>query len=203
MKLIRALSSKAILSFKTTNLAPDNLVEVSKSIALVQGIITGMKTSQVALEKANKAGIIGTIGALTVQLGIQLGILSAAMASNAAVTFGVGVAIAVAAALAGIAAIKATMEPANDVFMPGSNSGYGNRTILGPEGAIALNNKDSIIAGTDLFSNNQTSPANNTDMSRTNDLLKQVLNKPTPEPQIIMNDQELGTAVNMGAFSVQ
>ena len=35
MKLIRALSSKAILSFKTTNLAPDNLVEVSKSIALL------------------------------------------------------------------------------------------------------------------------------------------------------------------------
>ena len=34
MKLIRALSSKAILSFKTTNLDPDNLVEVSKSIVL-------------------------------------------------------------------------------------------------------------------------------------------------------------------------
>jgi len=95
------------------------------------------------------------------------------------------------------------MESGNDVFMPGAQSGYGNRTILGPEGAIALNNKDSIIAGTDLFSNNQTSPANNVDMSRTNDLLKQVLNKPAPEPQIVMNDQELGTAVNMGAFSVQ
>ena len=34
----------------------------------------------------------------------------------------------------------------------GSNtSGYGTRTLFGPEGAIALNNKDTVIAGTNLF----------------------------------------------------
>ena len=31
-------------------------------------------------------------------------------------------------------------------------SGYGSRTLFGPEGAIALNNKDTVIAGTNLFS---------------------------------------------------
>lgn len=183
--------------------AAGSILTITKLTAFYEGMVTAYKNAQAVAEGGLLKKIIATTGALVVQLGIQLGILSASLATNAAVTFGVGVAIAVAAALAGIAAIKATMEPGNDVFMPGSNSGYGSRTILGPEGAIALNNKDSIIAGTDLFSNNQTSPANNTDMSRTNDLLKQVLNKPTPEPQIIMNDQELGTAVNMGAFSVQ
>ena len=30
-------------------------------------------------------------------------------------------------------------------------SGYGKRTLLLPEGAIALNNKDTVIAGTNLF----------------------------------------------------
>jgi tRNA-binding EMAP/Myf-like protein len=41
----------------------------------------------------------------------------------------------------------------DDVFSPGAGSGgYGSRTLLGPEGAIQLNNKDSVIAGTDLFS---------------------------------------------------
>lgn len=40
----------------------------------------------------------------------------------------------------------------NDVFSPGAGtSGYGSRTLLGPEGAIALNNKDTVIAGTNLF----------------------------------------------------
>ena len=33
-------------------------------------------------------------------------------------------------------------------------SGYGDRVLLGPEGAISLNNKDTIVAGTNLFKAN-------------------------------------------------
>jgi len=41
---------------------------------------------------------------------------------------------------------------ADDMFSPGGNiSGYGKRTLFGPEGIIQLNNKDTVIAGTDLF----------------------------------------------------
>ena len=41
---------------------------------------------------------------------------------------------------------------ADDLFSAGGGkSGYGSRTLMGPEGAIALNNKDDVIAGTDLF----------------------------------------------------
>lgn len=40
----------------------------------------------------------------------------------------------------------------NDVFSkPSGGSGYGDRMLLGPEGAISLNNKDTVIAGTNLF----------------------------------------------------
>jgi hypothetical protein len=40
----------------------------------------------------------------------------------------------------------------NDIMSPGgSNSGYGKRTLFGPEGAIQLNDKDTVIAGTNLF----------------------------------------------------
>jgi hypothetical protein len=46
----------------------------------------------------------------------------------------------------------------NDIFSAGmGKSGYGSRTLFGPEGAIQLNNKDSVIAGTDLFSNSKQS----------------------------------------------
>ena len=111
----------------------------------------GYGYAQQALQASNKAGILGTIGALTVQLGISLGILSASLATNAAVTFGVGVAIAIVAAAAGYYAIKA-LAKADDMVSPGgSGSGYGTRTLMGPEGAIALNNKDTVIAGTNLF----------------------------------------------------
>jgi len=35
--------------------------------------------------------------------------------------------------------------------LPSPKSGYGSRTLFGPEGAIQLNNKDTVVAGTDLF----------------------------------------------------
>jgi hypothetical protein len=35
--------------------------------------------------------------------------------------------------------------------LPSSKSGYGSRTLFSPEGAIQLNNKDTVVAGTDLF----------------------------------------------------
>ena len=93
---------------------------------------------------------------------------------------------------------------------PGAGSGYGSRTIMGPEGAIALNNKDTVIAGTDLFPSQPgaaSPPQNNNivvaEVKRTNQLLQSILNRSKTSPVIKMNDVKLGTAVDMGAFSVQ
>jgi len=44
------------------------------------------------------------------------------------------------------AALIAKFSKGDDVM-----SGYGKRTLLLPEGAIALNNRDTVIAGTNLF----------------------------------------------------
>jgi hypothetical protein len=50
-------------------------------------------------------------------------------------------------AAAGAVALGASlMSKGNDVVSPG----YGKRTLMAPEGAIALNDKDTVIAGTDL-----------------------------------------------------
>jgi len=58
-----------------------------------------------------------------------------------------------AGAAAGVIALGASlMSKGNDIMSPGDgSSGYGKRTLFGPEGAIQLNNKDTVIAGTDLF----------------------------------------------------
>jgi len=37
------------------------------------------------------------------------------------------------------------------IIKPSGASGYGDRVLFGPEGAIKFNNKDTIVAGTDLF----------------------------------------------------
>ena len=56
------------------------------------------------------------------------------------------------AAIASAAAGVYSMYKANDMMSPGgSGGGYGKRTLFGPEGAIQLNDKDTVIAGTNLF----------------------------------------------------
>jgi hypothetical protein len=56
------------------------------------------------------------------------------------------------AAIASAAAGAYSMYKANDMMSPGeSGGGYGKRTLFGPEGAIQLNDKDTVIAGTNLF----------------------------------------------------
>ena len=57
-----------------------------------------------------------------------------------------------AAAAASAVALGYSLMKGDDVMSPGDgSSGYGKRTLFGPEGAIQLNNKDTVIAGTDLF----------------------------------------------------
>jgi hypothetical protein len=74
--------------------------------------------------------------------------------------------IAVVAGLigAGIAAL-ATYSMMNDgIISPSAGgSGYGKRVLHGPEGAISFNNKDTIVAGTNLFKANDmvSAPAGN------------------------------------------
>jgi archaellum component FlaC len=125
-------------------LAAAGILVVTKSIAFYNGLIQAFGIAQVALERSKKQGILGTIGSMVVALGVQMGILSASMATNAAVTFGIGVAIAVAAALAGIAAIRAVAtKPVGDMYSPAN----GKTQVSTKEGGLfELSKNDSLFA---------------------------------------------------------
>jgi len=91
-------------------------------------------------------------GPLKTIMGILIGIGAAALLMAGSLTFGIGVAVILAAVGGGMAifeAQKAKAQKANDMISPG----YGKRTILSPEGSISLNDKDTIIAGTNLGGN--------------------------------------------------
>jgi hypothetical protein len=67
----------------------------------------------------------------------------------------VGTAIGLAAA-AGVAALGYKFLKGDDIVSSGKGGeGYGKRTLFGPEGAIKLNDKDTVIAGTNLFDSKQ------------------------------------------------
>ena len=153
---------------------------------------------------AQGAAILKNIGKSTIELGIKMGILSAALATNAALTFGIGVAVAVAAALAGYAVIKAIT--ANDMIS--SPEGYGKRTLLAPEGAIALNDKDTVIAGTNLGggeSKSIASPSINLAplverMIAVEAVLNQIL---TTTGNVYLDSTKVGTTQIMGTYRTQ
>ena len=137
--------------------------------------IGNMQALILALESTKLGAIIKNIGVMGIQLAVQLGLASAALATNAAVTFGVGVAIALAAAVAGFAVIK-SMTKADDMVSPGGMGGYGDRVLSSPKGSIALNNQDTVVAGTNLGGGNGN--------KETNALLKMLVTQNNKKPQI-------------------
>ncbi len=69
----------------------------------------------------------------------------------------IGPALAAAAGVGVYSLAKSYMSKGDDVM---SEGGYGNRTLMGPKGSIALNNEDTVIAGTNLFPKDKSSERN-------------------------------------------
>lgn len=105
----------------------------------------------------------------------------------------------------GLIKTAAGLIKGNDVVSPG----YGKRTLLAPEGAIALNDKDTVIAGTDLGGGEtpaQTaSPSINLGplldkMDQMNAILNQLLTK---EGTVTLDGNKVGQALSMGSYKMQ
>jgi hypothetical protein len=117
-----------------------------------------------------------------------------------------------AAALAGGAALGMGLYnkfKGDDIMSPGGNtSGYGERTLFGPEGAIQLNNKDTVIAGTNLFDGTAqaTSPSVSinmaplvNEMQAVKAVLVQILNK---DSNVYMDGAKVGKGINMAKTKI-
>jgi hypothetical protein len=96
----------------------------------------------------------------------------------------------------------------NDVL---SEGGYGKRTLLAPEGAIKLNDKDTVIAGTDLGGGGEktstptASPSIDLSplvakMDQMNTILNQILSK---EGVVNLDGTKVGTALTVGSYKMQ
>ena len=134
----------------------DILVDVFAALEPILGIFTGI-ANIVAFILSPLTALLNWANSFNSVMGIVVSLLTAAgiaaLFLNGTLTMGVGVAIALAAIAGGMAYFNSEMNKADDLLSAGDGTnGYGKRTLLGPEGAIALNNKDTIVAGTDLFS---------------------------------------------------
>ena len=98
----------------------------------------------------------------------------------------------------------------DDILSPGKGDvRYGNRMLAGPEGVISLNNKDTVIAGTNLFKKGDdvvSKPAGtvqvgtpNQKKSRTEELLQELISVVKAGGDITLDGRKVGTNLVMGA----
>jgi hypothetical protein len=140
----------------------------------------------------------------------------AQISGSAALSFGAAALIALAAGAAAYAFFNSIKG--DDVMSPGTGGGgYGSRTLFGPEGAIQLNNKDTVIAGTSLFGENKNQSINESTpsspslpsinlsplierMMAVENVLVQILNK---EGGVYLDGTKVGTAMAVSTYRVQ
>jgi len=176
--------------------------KISASISAGEVVLRGIRLAQSKLQNREDLKGLALGKSKLTQLAAQAALWALANPLKALA----GLAVAAA-----VGAIAYSLVKGDDVMSPGSNSsGYGSRTLMGPEGAIALNNKDTVIAGTNLFPKGNdiiSSPAgaiqmpDNSEAKQTNTLLQALLNQPAP--QLNMDSIEVGTVAGMSAYSIQ
>jgi hypothetical protein len=170
---------------------------VYKGISTIMAFNNALKEKDIVL--STRQGLINAKNAIKERGAAIIKIISGAWSSLGPIPF-IGAGLAAAAIAGGIAYLYSQSKDANDMV---SSPGYGKRTLYGPEGAIRLNDKDTVIAGTNLFEGNDvvSSPnesvktfsentikapvAQATDMSRVEALLRELVTvskNPTPAP---------------------
>tara|TARA_B100000900_G_C20568034_1_gene711962 strand:- start:147 stop:1952 length:1806 start_codon:yes stop_codon:yes gene_type:complete len=120
----------------------DKITGYVKDAALFYGAIKGTQLAIKGMQMVMLANEARSLALATAKAG-------AAVTAASAATLGLGLVAVVAGVAATMAAVG--MYMADDAIIPGTKSGYGSRVMLGPEGVISFNNKDTIVAGTDLF----------------------------------------------------
>ena len=190
--------------------------KITSSFAPLLEIVASLADNSVVLY-----GTLGLVGAIQFASLIKSlrAIKSLEIASSIAKIFGgnakfgpAGIALAAAGVGAMIGAIATYALKGDDVMSPGDGSGYGKRTLMGPEGAIALNNKDTVIAGTNLFDGGKEkmeAPQNNNisidisplveRMSAVENVLIQILNK---EGDVYMDGAKVGKSLALATSKV-
>jgi hypothetical protein len=169
--------------------------------------------------------MIRSIATGAIRLAQAIATSVAEISGASAISLGVAAAIALAAGAAAYAFFSSIK--ANDMVAPGGGGdGYGKRTLLGPEGAIRLNDKDTVIAGTNLFGDDvksepgkatetmgkgelkapeakKSSGGGSTDMTQTNALLRELISAVSTTGTVTLDGAKVGEALKVGSYKTQ
>ena len=146
----------------------------------------------------------GARAALDFAKSVGTAIMKAISSLSSIPVIGFGLGIAAGATIAGLAA-----KYMNDgVISPSQGKGgYGNRVMYGPEGAISFNNKDTIVAGTNLFGDDVVSGPKESvsmgggallqEMKEIKAIMSQILHK---EGNVTLDGSKVGKALTLSGY---
>lgn len=152
------------------------LMEYKPVLVAIGALMAGLAARSAALAVINFANAVGNIFAGMAPYG------------PAGIAMALGGVAAMGAAIAGVSSMMSTED---DMIAP---PGYGDRILSSPKGSIALNNQDTVVAGTNLGGGGGSS------MNETNALLNQILNK---QGTVKMNATSVGTAFSVNSRQIQ
>jgi hypothetical protein len=161
------------------------------------------KTGLVAINALKAAGaIITKKDALFSIAGAAMGALKAAVSGVGALLGPLAIPLGIAAA-AGVTALGYSLLKGDDVM---SEGGYGKRTLLSPEGAIKLNDKDTVIAGTNLGGGKGEGPMPQIDLTpmimAINEVRAAVDRLYSKDQSINMDGKKVGTTLVQNSYKV-
>lgn len=153
-------------------------------------ILDGIASFTAWLAKS-KGGVIALAGVFSGLLALSVAKAIADAIVAFTIAFGpAGVPLGIAAGAAILGAVGTGLAIADDMIAP---AGYGDRILSTPKGSIALNNQDTIVAGTNLGGDNR-------EIKETNSLLRQILQK---QGTVQIDSVQAGTAFAMNTYQVQ
>lgn len=176
----------------------------ASTLEAIQGIIgdigiafapflDGLATAVGFLAK-NKIAAVALVGVLTTLASISLANAISNIFASALLTGPIAGPVLAATIVAGMLATigaAATMATADDMIAP---PGYGDRILSTPKGSIALNNNDTVVAGTNL------NGGGNQESKRTNQLLERLINQPAV---FKIGTDEFYTATSKYSYQIQ
>jgi hypothetical protein len=189
----------------TTNLAQQKLSNLATAAGnKIKQIGVGI---QQGLNQLQKKGILGVLKDLMGRI-FSMAVTAGKAVAGIPVVGPLLAAAAIGTAVAGgmILYNKFKSSPGDDVM---SEGGYGKRTLFGPEGAIRLNDRDTVIAGTDLFGKRK-SPASSTpsndnsalvaEMQAIKNVLQAILSK---EGGVFIDGNKVGSTLALASYKTQ
>ena len=164
------------------------IMKLFASIAENAGVMYTLILAAAGVMAVNMANSLGkTISQLGVIVGLRTEEAAAAVTTAEATSLGFAT-IGIIGGLAAVMGAMASAKKANDMVSPG----YGRRMIFSPEGAVALNNSDTIVAGTNLGGGGG---GNGGVMDAINNLAASISRQPTPQFSLQVAGEQIGTVV--------